>query len=76
MVIGMKTGYGIAGNDRNTVGLSYRPFLNWAGKSSNFPDLLYCSSGLYRSVYLIWAGAAIFFLLIQRVFKYLNDLNL
>jgi hypothetical protein len=53
MVIGMKTGYGIAGNDRNTVGLSYRPFLNWAGKSSNFSDLLYCSSGLYRSVYLI-----------------------
>jgi hypothetical protein len=38
-VIGMKTGYSVAGIDRNTVGLPYRPFSDWLGKSGNFSDL-------------------------------------
>jgi hypothetical protein len=67
MIIGTKTGYGVMRIDRNTVGLSYRPFSDWVGKSGNFLDFLHCSSRL---------GPAIFFLLIQRVFKYLNDSNL
>jgi hypothetical protein len=67
-------GYGVAGNGWNMVGLSYRPFSDWAGKSGNFLD--------FRTVHLgfpslfIWAGSAIFFLLIQIVFKYSNDSNL
>jgi hypothetical protein len=77
-VIGTKTGYGVVRIGRNTVGLPYRLFLDWAGKSGNFPDL----SRISRTVHLsfpalfIWAGPAIFFLLIQRFFKYSNNSNL
>jgi hypothetical protein len=77
-VIGTKMGYGVVGIGRNTVGLSYHPFLDWPGKSGNFLDLFRIS----RTVHLgfpalfIWAGSAIFFLLIQRFFKYSNDSNL
>jgi hypothetical protein len=39
MVIDTKTGYGVVGIDRNTVGVAYRPFSDWPGKSDNFPDL-------------------------------------
>jgi hypothetical protein len=39
MVIDTKTGYSVAGIGRNTVGLSYRPFLDWSGKSGNFLNL-------------------------------------
>jgi hypothetical protein len=46
MVINTKTGYGVAEIGRNTVELSYHPFLDWAGKSGNFPDFPHCSSGL------------------------------
>jgi hypothetical protein len=46
MVINTKTGYGVAEIGRNTVGLPYRPFLDWAGKSGNFSDFLHCLSGL------------------------------
>jgi hypothetical protein len=42
-VIGTKTGYGVVGNARNMVGLSYCPFLNWVEKSGNFLDFLHCS---------------------------------
>jgi hypothetical protein len=59
---------------RESVGLPYHPFFDWSGKSGNFLDFLHCSSVLSRTVYMGWAS--IFFLLIQRVFKYLNDLNL
>jgi hypothetical protein len=60
--------------DQNTIGLSYRPFLDWVKKSSNFSD--FCTVHLNFFALFIWAGSAIFFLLIQRVFKYLNNLNL
>jgi hypothetical protein len=40
--------------DQNTIGLSYRPFLDWVKKSSNFSDFLHCSSELFRTVYLGW----------------------
>jgi hypothetical protein len=69
MIIGTKTGYDVA----ELVGLSYHPFLDWSEKSGNFLDFLHCSSVLSRTVYLGWASI---FFLIQRVFKYLNDLNL
>jgi hypothetical protein len=42
----MKTGYGVAGNGWNTVGLPYRPFLDWARKFGNFPDFPHCSTGM------------------------------
>jgi hypothetical protein len=73
-VIGTKTEYDVAEIGRNTVGLPYRPFSDWTGKFGNFLDFPHCSSGLSRTVHLGWA--AIFFLLIQRVFKYSNDSNL
>jgi hypothetical protein len=57
--------------DRNTIVFSYHLFLDWTEKFNNFSDFLHCSSGLSR-----WAGSAIFFLLIQRVLKYLNNSNL
>jgi hypothetical protein len=37
---------------------------------------IFCTVHLGFLGLFIWAGSAIFFLLIQRVFKYLNDLNL
>jgi hypothetical protein len=67
-------GYGVAGIGRDTVGLSYCPFLDWMGKFSNFSDFPHCSSGLSRTIHLGWA--AVFFLLIQTVFKYSNNSNL
>jgi hypothetical protein len=67
-------GYGAVGIGPNTVGLPYRSFLDWVGKSSNFSDFMHCSSRFFCTVHL--AGPAIFFLLIQRVFKYSNDSNL
>jgi hypothetical protein len=78
MVIGMKTGYGVAGIGRNTIKLSYRLFLDWTGKSGNFLDLsqISCTVHLVFHALFIWAGAAIFFLLIQRFPKYSNDSNL
>jgi hypothetical protein len=39
MIIGMKMRYGVTEIDQNTVGLSSRPFLDWAEKSGNFLDL-------------------------------------
>jgi hypothetical protein len=77
-VISTKMIYGVTGIDRNTVGLPYRLFSNWTGKSSNFPDLFW----IFRTVHLgfpalfICGGSAIFFLLIKRFFKYSNDPNL
>jgi hypothetical protein len=55
-IIGTKTGYGVAGIGQNTVGLLYRPFLDWAEKFGirfilNFS---HCSSELSRTVYLGW----------------------
>jgi hypothetical protein len=73
-VIGMKMEYGVAGNGRNTVGLPYRLFLDWVGKFGNFSDSHTVHLGFLAL--FIWVGSAIFFLLIQRVFKYLNDSNL
>jgi hypothetical protein len=67
----MKTGYDVAGIGRNTVGLPYRSFSDWPGKFGNF---LHCSFGFYHTVHLGWVS--IFFLLVQRVLKYSNDLNL
>jgi hypothetical protein len=83
MIIDMKTGYGIAGIGRNTVRLSYRPFSDWPEKSGNFLDLF----RIFHTVHLgfhvlfipsvfIWLGLLSFFLLIQRFFKYSNNLNL
>jgi hypothetical protein len=46
-IIGTKTGYGGAGIGRNTVGLVYRSFLDWAGKSDNFSDLSRISHTVY-----------------------------
>jgi hypothetical protein len=74
MVIGTKTGYGVAGIDRNTVGILYRQFFNWAGKFCNFSDSRTVHLGF--PALFIWAGSPIFFLLIQSVFKYSNDSNL
>jgi hypothetical protein len=73
-LIGTKTEYDVAGISRNTVVLPYRSFSDWLKKSNNFLDFLHCSSGLSCTVHL--DRATIFFLLIQRVFKYSNDLNL
>jgi hypothetical protein len=47
-------GYGVTGIDQNMVGLPYRPFLDWTGKSGNFFEFSvmfiwafsHCSSGL------------------------------
>jgi hypothetical protein len=71
-VIGTKTGHSVAGIGRNTVQLSYRPFLDCAGKSGNFLDLSRIShtAHLGSPALFIWAGPAIFFLLIQRFYKY------
>jgi nitrate reductase gamma subunit len=44
--------------------------LDWPRKFGNFQDLFRIS------VLFIWAWPAIFFLLIQRFFKYSSDLNL
>jgi hypothetical protein len=70
-IIGTKIGYGVTGIGRNTVRLPYHPFLDWTRKSGNFLDFPHCSFGFSRTVHL--GRAAIFFLLIQRVFKYSND---
>jgi hypothetical protein len=67
-------GYDVTGIDRNTVRLPYRLFLDWPRKFGNFLNFSHCSSRLSRTVHLGWAS--IFFLLIQRVFKYSNDSNL
>jgi hypothetical protein len=69
----MKIGYGVIGISRNMVGLIYRLFFDWTEKSNNFLNFLHCLSRLSRTAHLGWV--AIFFL-IQRVFKYSNDLNL
>jgi hypothetical protein len=78
MIIDMKTGYGIAGIGRNTVRLSYRPFSDWPEKSDNFLDLfrIFHTVHLGFPVLFIWLGLLSFFLLIQRFFKYSNNLNL
>jgi hypothetical protein len=73
-VIGMKMGYDVTGIGQNTIDLPYRSFSDWPKKSGNFSDFPHCSSGLSRTVHMGWAS--IFFLLIPRVFKYLNDSNL
>jgi hypothetical protein len=39
MIIGTKMGYCVARIGQNTVGLSYRSFLDWAVKFGNFPNL-------------------------------------
>jgi hypothetical protein len=74
----MKMGYDVVGIGRNTVGLSYRPFSDWPEKSGNFPDLFRIPHTVHLGfpALFIWAEPAIFFLLIQRFFKYSNDLNL
>jgi hypothetical protein len=43
-------GHGVAGIGQNTIGLPYRPFLDWTGKSGNFPGL----SRISRIVHLGW----------------------
>jgi hypothetical protein len=54
MVIGTKTGYGIAGIGRNTIELSYHPFSDWPEKSGNFLDFPHYLSGLSRTIHLGW----------------------
>jgi hypothetical protein len=54
-VIGTKIWYGVTGISRNTVGLPYRPFLDWAEKSDNFLDFLHCSFELSHSIHLGWS---------------------
>jgi hypothetical protein len=62
-VIGTKMGYGVTGIGWNTVGLSYRPFFDWPGKSANFSDLFRISRTVHLSflALFIWAVPAIFF---------------
>jgi hypothetical protein len=56
MLIGTKMRYNVAGINRNTVGLSYRPFLDWAEKFGNFSVFSHCSFGLSRTIHLGWLG--------------------
>jgi hypothetical protein len=59
MVIGTKTGYGVAGIYQNTIGLPYRPFSD----SPKNPDLFRISYIVHLGfpVLFIWAESAIFF---------------
>jgi hypothetical protein len=52
MVIGTKTGYGVAGIYQNTVGLPYRPFLDSSKKFGFILNFLYCLSSLSCTVHL------------------------
>jgi hypothetical protein len=60
------------------VSRAYRPFSDWQGKSGNFLDLSRISHTVHLGfpALFIWAGTAIFFLLIQRFFEYSNGSKL
>jgi hypothetical protein len=75
MVIGMKIGYGVTGISRNMLGLTCSLFLDGPKKSNNFLNLFKISRTIHLSfpAVFIWTRPAIFFLLIQRFFKYSNN---
>jgi hypothetical protein len=68
-VIGMKTGYDIVEISRNTIGFSYRPFLDWLKKFGNFLNFPHSSSGLSRTVHLGWVCYLFFNPKIFQIFK-------